>query len=242
MEETLIWFERTTDCYGLIIAGPGGVGKDHLINKHIAEHVRHSGHITARGLFNLLRKHHQQIIVLSDVDGLLKQDAVQILKAALDPIPERIVSWVTAKGAETFCFEGKMIILTNALGIGPHIEALTSRCDTYYYEPSDKEYATIIHEIADEKKLDADIAFDVANHLESFGVKDLRRFKLALQKADQFPSSWKKMLKNQYNSFGCQNLVKQLKEDHIPAVIAAREFTERTGKSVRTFYRLWNQV
>ena len=88
-----------------IIISEGGLGKSYLVRKKLEnqckqdDYIIHSGHITPLALYIMLYKNHDKIIVLDDVEELLKNDnAVGILKAGLWDVMgdgKREITWAS---------------------------------------------------------------------------------------------------------------------------------------------------
>lgn len=92
--------------------------------EHLAElgirgdYVVFKGYASAAALYRLLYEHKNRIIVFDDCDSILKnEDAVNVLKGALDTYDERWVSWNTNASVSDlppcFKFEGQVIIISN---------------------------------------------------------------------------------------------------------------------------------
>ncbi len=138
----------------VIISGAPGVGKSYeLINKlDIAEqagkvdYVRVSGAISGIGLYKTLYNYRNKncVVVLDDVDRIFAdEDALNVLKAALDTNKKRTITWMTETRAlkdddipTSFEFAGAVVFITNmhfdkmiagGSKIAPHINALMSR-------------------------------------------------------------------------------------------------------------------
>ena len=129
--------ERLTKMVGkgiqpsLVITGSAGTGKTHLVKQTLSDmgftestdFVHFKGRATAAGLFITLYENEDKIIVLDDCDSVFKDDdAVNILKAALDSYDTRKISYISTKvlkdtyGAEVprhFEFSGKIIFISN---------------------------------------------------------------------------------------------------------------------------------
>ena len=141
---------------GLIISGAAGIGKTHTV-EHMLEHAlatdkitKYSmmgGSCTAIGLYLQLWQHQNagNVLVLDDLDAVFDdQEAMNILKRALDTGRRRTITWASmsraleGEGADTsFEFKGTVIFITNhnfderiAKGtkLSPHYQALLSRC------------------------------------------------------------------------------------------------------------------
>ena len=129
--------ERLTKMVGrgiqpsLVITGGAGTGKTHLVKSTLEgmglteskDFVHFKGRATAAGLFITLYENSDKIIVLDDCDSVFKDDdAVNILKGALDSYDTRKISYITTKslkdefGSEVprhFEFEGRIIFISN---------------------------------------------------------------------------------------------------------------------------------
>jgi hypothetical protein len=129
--------ERLTKMVGrgiqpsLVITGGAGTGKTHLVKstleslglKESTDFVHFKGRATAAGLFITLYENSDKVIVLDDCDSVFKDDdAVNILKAALDSYDTRKISYISTKtlkdefGSEVprhFEFTGRIIFISN---------------------------------------------------------------------------------------------------------------------------------
>ena len=162
----------------LVISGPGGLGKSYTVERALAEYdpdkeqtVVAKGFVKPTGLYLLLYRyrHAGNVVVLDDCDSIFRdEDAMNILKAALDTSRERILTWgsetrmVDEDGepiAREFEFKGTVIFLTNtdmdaeiAKGgrMAPHFEAFVSRshyveCDMH----SSRDYVVRIEQLCE---------------------------------------------------------------------------------------------
>ncbi len=129
--------ERLTKMVGrglqpsLVITGGAGMGKTHIVKSTLEERglkesydfVHFKGRATAAGLFVTLYENNDKIIVLDDCDSVFKDDdAVNILKGALDSYDTRKISYISTKslkdefGSEVprhFEFSGRIIFISN---------------------------------------------------------------------------------------------------------------------------------
>ena len=145
-----------SDIRALIVSGPPGVGKsfgvekqlemystfDRLANKKIRYEIV-KGAMSALGLYATLYKYSdpKNVLVFDDCDIFHDEDALNILKAALDSGKRRKIFWNTDSRKlreegipSSFDFKGSVIFITNlnfstARGkIAAHVDALQSRC------------------------------------------------------------------------------------------------------------------
>ena len=129
--------ERLTKMVGrgiqpsLVITGGAGMGKTHLVKSTLEgmglresyDFVHFKGRATAAGLFITLYENSDKIIILDDCDSVFRDDdAVNILKGALDSYDTRKISSITSKalkdeyGSEVprhFEFTGRVIFISN---------------------------------------------------------------------------------------------------------------------------------
>lgn len=141
----------------MIVTGPAGIGKSHgvttqmekasMFDKIQGKRPRFEivkGAISGIGLFATLYKYSdaKNVLVFDDCDVWEDQDAVNVLKGALDSGKTRRISWnkdsrlLRDEGVpNTFNFNGSIIFITNktfdnkkSSKIQPHLDALQSRC------------------------------------------------------------------------------------------------------------------
>ena len=145
------------DIRAMIVSGPPGVGKsfgvttqmekDSLFDKVAGKRSRFQivkGAISGIGLFATLYKYSdpKNVLVFDDCDVWEDQDALNVLKGALDSGKNRRISWnkdsrlLREEGVPNqFDFKGSVIFITNlnfsdrkSAKIKAHLEALQSRC------------------------------------------------------------------------------------------------------------------
>lgn len=110
---------------GLLIVGPGGTGKTFQVLQTLkeenftepSEFIRITGFSSPLGLYNTLYQNRQKLLIFDDCDAIFKDDqGLNILKATLDTIPRRTVSWIstsTKADVPQFFFEGQVIFISN---------------------------------------------------------------------------------------------------------------------------------
>lgn len=119
------------DMYALLLTGQAGVGKTYLITKRLEErglkknedYFKVTGKSTAAGMYITLFENNGKMILFDDCDSVFKdENAVNVLKGALDTSKSREISWNSAVALKTpektpipkrFDFTGKVIFISN---------------------------------------------------------------------------------------------------------------------------------
>jgi hypothetical protein len=108
-----------------IVTGPAGVGKTHEVIAGIdrcgvpQEHITVlKGYTTPLGLFRVLHDNRNGLIIFDDCDSAFQdQIARNLLKASLDSVEKRIISWNSSKLPDeyepTFEFKGRILFVSN---------------------------------------------------------------------------------------------------------------------------------
>lgn len=144
------------DIRAMIVTGPAGIGKSHGVNMQMEKASMFDkisgkrprfevvkGAMSGIGLFAKLYKFSdaKNVLVFDDCDIWDDQDAINVLKGALDSGKKRRISWnkdsrlLRDEGVpNTFDFNGSIIFITNktfdvkkASKMQPHLDALQSR-------------------------------------------------------------------------------------------------------------------
>lgn len=130
----------------MIICGEGGLGKSYVVNKTLADsgytasflddgslgkrYTVVKGFSTAKGLYRILCENKDSIIVFDDCDAVLKdEDAMNLLKGALDSDAKRVISWNSSRDDDlprSFLFTGGVIFISN-LSLAKIGQALRTR-------------------------------------------------------------------------------------------------------------------
>ena len=111
----------------LVITGTPGVGKTFLVTKQLKEagvdYVHIKGRSTAAGLYIALYENKDKILVIDDCDSVFRnEEAVNILKSALDSYEVREISWLVGRPISApsgqkiptkFVFNGGVIFISN---------------------------------------------------------------------------------------------------------------------------------
>lgn len=149
--EQLVTMVATGQTASTILVGEGGLGKSYTVIKALKAAGMQDvsemepgaiiaprtafrvikGFSTAKGLYRMLYENKNSIVVLDDVDSLLKDpDALNLLKGALDSYDKRIISWNTNVADDglprSFEFTGGVVFISN-IRIDKIDQALRSR-------------------------------------------------------------------------------------------------------------------
>lgn len=139
----------------VVISGAPGIGKTYNIDKRLREaqekrginYSQLTGSATAIGLYLTLYEHRNtgDILVLDDLDSIFQdQEALNLLKGALDTGQTRTISWMSASKylrendiPNAFEFHGTVVFISNmnfdqqierGSKLAPHLAALINRC------------------------------------------------------------------------------------------------------------------
>ena len=161
----------------MVVSGPAGIGKTYTIESMLEsaaedgkisyEAVR--GFMKPTGLFKILweNREENQVILIDDCDSAFQdENALNLLKAALDSSKKRILSWRSEKSFADECgqeipasfeYKGSIIFITNlnfeqminqGSKLAPHFSALISR--SFYIDlnlSSSREYLLRIKDV-----------------------------------------------------------------------------------------------
>lgn len=148
---------------GMYVYGRPGTGKSYLVRDELerreTRHVYTGGHITAKGLFQLLRSYPDALHVLDDVESVFRYtQAVEILRSALASQGRvvhgkdyRFIRWASwnRPSPDEFVFTGRVIGLGNLpFPDGPAQDALRSRMSYIHFVVSDEDIIEMMRNLA----------------------------------------------------------------------------------------------
>lgn len=203
--ENLIGLTLAGSANALFIAGRGGIGKTHTVEKVLAKHglqdnkgyFKNTGTASAAGIYALLFRHRDGVIVFDDSDDALgDQEARNIFKAATDTKKVRKLVWnkmgknvVDPDGDMSdeeildqglipryFEFTGKIIFISNLpmQKLDPD-GAIRTRAYLIDIDPTDEEVYDFMEKICDDIPLQEGLRLDRAGRMRV--VKLLRNSK-----------------------------------------------------------------
>lgn len=217
---------------GLIVVGPPGVGKSHGVEQQLkmanflpanigGEEDKYEvikGSISPSMLYRKLYKHADadHCLVLDDCD-IEDEEALNLLKAALDSCDKRMLSWFKdAKWLERdgipeqFEFKGSIIFLTNidfARARGKkatHLQAIVSRChymDMEIHSTRDKLLrikqvvlmGNMLEDYGFSRQLEEELVGYIWDNKDKMRELSLRLVKKLADLVKAFPEDWKEM-------------------------------------------------
>jgi hypothetical protein len=190
--ENLIKMTASGASNALFIAGRGGVGKTHTVEKVLSAiglsdgngYFKNTGTASAAGIYSLLFKYQNDIVLFDDSDDALKdQEARNMFKAATDTKKVRKLVWNKmgknvvepdeyedpqeliddGKIPRFFEFTGKIIFISNLKmdKLDPD-GAIRTRAFMIEIDPTDAEIYDFMEAIVDKIQLDGDLKLDSA--------------------------------------------------------------------------------
>jgi hypothetical protein len=190
--ENLIKMTASGASNALFIAGRGGVGKTHTVEKVLSDigltdgngYFKNTGTASAAGIYSLLFKYQNDIVLFDDSDDALKdQEARNMFKAATDTKKVRKLVWNKmgknvvepdeyedpqeliddGKIPRFFEFTGKIIFISNLKmdKLDPD-GAIRTRAFMIEIDPTDAEIYDFMEAIVDKIQLDGDLQLDLA--------------------------------------------------------------------------------
>jgi hypothetical protein len=146
---------------GLILDGPGGVGKSFTVEQELLRlgtpYYRSNSHVSGRGLFDLLAEDPDIVHVVEDAETMLAdRKALGVLRSALDGQrvdvggkTGRLVTWPVHNGPDPFLFHGGVIVVGNRpLADLPELNALKTRVPCIHLKPTDAELRAFMKHLA----------------------------------------------------------------------------------------------
>lgn len=190
--ENLIKMTASGASNALFIAGRGGIGKTYTVEKVLGDiglqdgngYFKNTGTASAAGIYSLLFKYQNDIVLFDDSDDALKdQEARNMFKAATDTKKVRKLVWNKmgknvvepdeyedpqeliddGKIPRFFEFTGKIIFISNLKmdKLDPD-GAIRTRAFMIEIDPTDIEIYDFMESIVDKIKLDGDLNLDSA--------------------------------------------------------------------------------
>lgn len=213
--------DEKSDKKGLILYGIPGASKTYMIRRtlHFSNLSPGSDYVIYKGstankqnntdiVYEILFRENGKLIIFDDFDSVIEdENVVNILKAALDSYPVRVISlpnkgsWDTSdveRIPPKFRFTGKIVIITNKTDIEP---ALKSRALTQKVEYTEKEWLDNINKLLNylSPEVDRKIKEEVLDFVQYSMSKDnnltidFRRFSSIVDLRLAYPNEWKDM-------------------------------------------------
>jgi len=178
----------------LFIAGRGGVGKTHTVEKVLSDaglrdgdgYFKITGSASAGGIYRELFKHRNDLVLFDDADGALSdQDSRNLIKAATDTKKVRKLSWMKASKnlldpdvitdadieqgmlPTYYEFKGQIVFISNlAIDKLDPDKALRTRALMISIDPTDEEVLNFMRKICNGIPLDDGLILSDAERTE----------------------------------------------------------------------------
>jgi len=199
---------------GILVSGPGGVGKTYTVEKVLdglgKNFTSISGHISPMALYEMLHSHKEEgeVIVFDDCDSVFDSEkTINILKAALDTREVRKVSWNSPSpmlnAPPVFTYQGNIVFLTNKVLKGEHFEALVTRVHHIDLSMNNTEIMIRIEQVADSinhrnatPEMKEEVLDYMKDNAEKLNALSIRSFLKALDLRLLSDDNWKSMIKS----------------------------------------------
>ncbi len=240
----------------LMFEGEGGLGKTHIIlktlNQESTEYYYMRGYTTPMQFYITLYEHRNMpVIVLDDIEGIFKNDiGKSLIKATLDMNQESRIIQYNSPRLKTFNIPKefrpnfRVIVCANRYPNDSDFMAVMDRCLYYPFRFTYKQKLEILRHISKlpYKTLSDRERAEIYNHIRAISTKAtqlsirtlFKIYDLYLYDRKEWRTLSHDILKND------DDIVEYLKaiERHQNIKDQIAEFTEHTGKSRATFYRI----
>ena len=222
---------------GMMVSGPGGVGKTFTIERELKKvmankpmqkqlsrdedddeidpqedlpYISITGHSSPLALYETLYQYSGagNVLVFDDCDSIFDSEkGINLLKAALDTKPRRILSWRSKsrlmEAPQSFVFEANIIFLTNKVpGGDAHFDALMTRIHYIDLNMTPMEIFYRIEDVADAiehraatKAMKKEVLKFMQDNIDRFGSRlSIRTLLLMLGHRLMAPTNWKPMV------------------------------------------------
>jgi hypothetical protein len=145
---------------GFYLHGAGGISKSFTVLAELerlqANFRLFNSRMSGRGLFDSLRQYPDATHVLEDMERVTAdKDAQGVLRSATwsqrtkEGRQKRVVTWATARGVESFVFDGGIIMISNRpLDDLPELRAIQTRISYLELVVSEEEIAALMRKVA----------------------------------------------------------------------------------------------
>ena len=237
---------------GMIVVGEAGIGKSFNLFLRLEEkginYVVARGHCTPLSFYRMLYEHRDGwVIVIEDAYTAISDREIQtMLLDALD-YNLKVVQWNSSSMLEdlpeSFTFSSKIIIVLNEIPKDREIvRALKDRCIIYKMRFSLKEKLEMMRILAEARGYPAELV----DYIEDLAVKE-GISNLSLRLLDKVHSyfgkeGWKDLIEDLLEKDPVTAVVRKLLASGLPVKKQVEIFTEETGLSRRTFFRIKKRI
>lgn len=231
--------------------GEPGIGKSHTTMQTLEElglrnkkdYAVLSGYTTPLELYTFLYENREKIVVLDDIPNVFENEtSYHILLSALWTVTsERMIYYLTSsprlKVPNSFNFKGKIIFLTNRMPADS--SSLRSRCMFYEMNLTFWDKLELMEEIARTTGISPDVMQFIRENAnettKNFNLRTMVKINsLFLQNIED----WRRLALEQLREDETLRLIRQLCRSYEKSTDQVKLFTEATGLSRATFFRL----
>lgn len=254
---------KSKDFHAVIVEGPAGWGKTTTIINSFKElgiePAVLGSYSTPLHFFNFLHENSKRFVLIDDCAGLFSsQTSMAILKAATwgSGTDGRIIKWGTTTQkvkSDSFCFEGKLVIICNFFPSNSDGLAVKSRSLAHKIEVNSKEAQDLVQILSNNRTIfpnqsaAEEISKYLINKFNLLGsdIINLRTLKLAYELCDEDSSNWKTLIEDllpKYDSSSNEDYVLELSKSGLCVNEQLQRFESKTGLKRRRFFYIRNQL
>lgn len=251
------------DTKSLVVKGNGGIGKSYVVMKELDElglkegiNYRYiSGHVTPLKLFNVISQsvtlENPKLLVFDDIDSLVtNRTSIALLKASLWEVRgKRVVTYDSSSGKidgpTSVEFEGRTLLILNDLKQeGAFGKPLLDRCVVYDMSLTHKELIEYIDTILPDinSPIKPEVRKEIWQQIKQFSANQRFSVRSVVRAFDFYhydKKSWLPMFINSLSLTSDQKIYYEIESGQNKTQRErAKEFSKRTGKSTRSYYRV----
>lgn len=226
----------------LVVVSDGGLGKTTTIQSALRKdkHGHHviTGHITPLQLYIESYEHKNELIILDDVDGLLRNGTIiALMKQLCDTTTVKTMQYHTTRELEVpsiFKTSSKVILLLNKVPTdNPNVMAFLSRGIFVNFIPNPNEIFSELKTFAKDKNI---IKF-IEKNIRTLSSINFRVYKHA-SSLKQAGLNWEKYLLEEFKLRDDEEIAVQITDTRKPYIERVQLWKAMTGKSQASYDRL----
>jgi hypothetical protein len=229
----------------LVIRSTGGLGKTYESTRQLPEALVFKGHATPLSIYMDCAKQPHKRVIFDDVDTLVDNKTnVALLKQLCELQEDKPVHYSTtyrvndADVPRSFVSNNKVLLLCNdILKVGKNMGALLTRGFFIDFVPTPSE---VIAQLREFDGVVTEVVDYMNEHRDTLDV-NYRTYEKCVEIMDSSRLtglSWKEWLRGEFSLDRDEEIAKELEQSSLSREEIDLEWTTRTGKSTRTYYRV----